>query len=312
MNTAPQKPRKAQQPKPKAAAGNQRTRTSRRKKSGSGRGVLGFLKGCPAWVVWSGAILFSGLYIFLFYYFFVGPFSFRWKAIYGEMPFPEGYSVRGIDISHYQDQIRWEQLRNASMNNDPVSFVIIKATEGVSLMDDNFNENFYQAKNNGFIRGAYHFFNPEIDAARQARFFLHQVHLEPGDLPPVLDVEKKGNLSNAELQRAVMTWLDIVEQRYGRKPILYTGYRFRTDVLTDPVFDQYPFWIAHYYVEKLEYRGAWQIWQHTDCGRVDGIRGFVDCNIFNGTMQQLQEFTLQESDSEAADASEAPEEDSES
>ena len=277
--------------KSKATTGQVRQRTSQKK---GGRGVLHFFKSCPAWGIWTGAILFAGLYIFLFYYFFVGPFSFRWKAIYGEMPYPEGYNIRGIDISHYQDEIRWDKLRNASMNNDPVSFVIIKATEGVSLMDDNFNENFYQAKNNGFIRGAYHFFNPEIDAARQARFFLHQVHLEPGDLPPVLDIEKKGNLSNAELQKAVRIWLDIVEERYGCKPILYTGYKFRTDVLTDPVFNDYPLWIAHYYVEKLEYKGTWHIWQHTDCGRVDGIRGFVDCNIFNGNLEQLQSFTLQE------------------
>ena len=174
--------------KSKATTGQVRQRTSQKK---GGRGVLHFFKSCPAWGIWTGAILFAGLYIFLFYYFFVGPFSFRWKAIYGEMPYPEGYNIRGIDISHYQDEIRWDKLRNASMNNDPVSFVIIKATEGVSLMDDNFNENFYQAKNNGFIRGAYHFFNPEIDAARQARFFLHQVHLEPGDLPPVLDIERQ-------------------------------------------------------------------------------------------------------------------------
>ncbi len=269
------------------------SRSSSRKKSKS-RGVLRFFTGRSLWIIFLAFIGFAALYTFAFYYIFVEPFSFRWKAIYGEQPYPEGYSIRGIDISHYQDQIHWEKVRNASMNNDPVTFVIIKATEGVTLMDDNFNENFYQAKNNGLIRGAYHFFTPEVDAAKQARFYLHQVHLEPGDLPPVLDVEKKGNLTTEQLQKAVKTWLDIVEKHYGVKPILYTGYKFRTDVLGESRFIEYPFWIAHYYVNKLEYKGNWTFWQHTDCGKIDGIKGFVDCNIFNGSMQDLMGLVLKE------------------
>lgn len=252
--------------------------------------------GLRSWPVWTGIVLVAAIYVGLFYYFFVGPFSFRWKAMYGETVYPEGYHVRGIDISHYQASIEWERLRNASMNNDPVRFVIIKATEGTSLMDDNFNENFYEAKRNDFVRGAYHFFVPGIDARQQANFFLRQVHLEPGDLPPVLDVEKRGDLSVAQLKHEVKTWLDVVESKYHVKPILYTGYKFKVDYLNDSIFQQYPYWIAHYYVDKLEYKGPWIMWQHTDCGRIPGIRGQVDCNIFNGSVQELMDFTLKEED----------------
>ena len=244
--------------------------------------------------VWVGIVLVAIAYIGLFYYFFVGPYSFRWKAIYGEPTYPEGYNVRGIDISHYQTDIKWEKLRNTSINNDPVRFIIIKATEGKDLFDDDFNDNFFQAKENDFIRGAYHFFVPGIDAAVQAEFYLHQVHLEPGDLPPVLDIEKTGKLSQSQLKKDVKKWLDIVEKKYGVKPILYTSYKFKKDYLNDPVFDEYPYWIAHYYINKLEYKGKWVFWQHTDCGKVDGIKGFVDCNIFNGTVQDLEAFTIQE------------------
>lgn len=248
--------------------------------------------------VWIGIFLVAIAYIGIFYYFFVGPYSFRWKAIYGEPTYPEGYNVRGIDISHYQTDIKWEKLRNASLNNDPVRFVIIKATEGQKLFDDDFNDNFYQAKENDFIRGAYHFFVPGIDAAEQANFFLHQVHLVPGDLPPVLDIEKTGKLSKKQLQNDVKKWLDIVEKKYGVKPILYTSYKFKKDYLDDPVFNEYPYWIAHYYIDKLKYKGDWVMWQHTDCGKVDGIKGFVDCNIFNGTVQDLEAFTIQDKDEE--------------
>ena len=249
-----------------------------------------------SWPVWVGVLLVGAAYVGLFYYFFVGPFSFRWKAMYGDTIYPAGYHVRGIDISHYQSTIEWEHLRNASMNNDPVRFIIIKATEGTTLMDDNFNENFYEAKRNDFVRGAYHFFVPGVDAKQQARFFLKQVHLEPGDLPPVLDVEKTGNLTPQQLKHDVKTWLDAVEAKYHVKPILYTGYKFKVDYLNDSIFQQYPYWIAHYYVDKLEYKGPWVMWQHTDCGRIQGIRGQVDCNIFNGSLQELMDFTLKEED----------------
>jgi len=76
------------------------------------------------------------------------------------------------------------------------------------------------------------------------------------------------------------------------KPILYTGYSFKQKYLSSPEFDEYPYWIAHYYVSELEYKGPWRFWQYTDVGRVDGIRGNVDCNIFNGTLQELHALTI--------------------
>ncbi len=240
----------------------------------------------------TGLGLVVGVYLFLFYYFFVGPFSFRWKAIYGEPDYPQGYDVHGLDISHYQDRVDWERLRNATIHDQPIRFIFIKATEGVSIIDENFNENFYQARQNDILRSAYHFFSPDVDAKKQAQFFLKQVHLEAGDLPPVLDVEKAGKLSVAQLQHAVRQWLAIVENHYGVKPILYTGYSFKQQYLSAPDFDEYPYWIAHYYVRELAYKGSWRFWQYTDVGHVDGISGYVDCNIFNGTLKELHALTI--------------------
>ena len=292
------RPRKANpSPTPKRKSSQRAPRTIRKKS----RGFWGRLIHIPAWTLWTGAVLVSMVYATLFYVFFVSPFSFRWKAIYGEPVYPEGYDIRGLDISHYQTSIQWEKLRNASIQNDPIRFIFIKATAGTTLLDDNFTDNFYQARQNDFIRGANHFCVPDADPTAQARFFLHQVHLEPGDLPPVLDVEKCGSLSPDELQKRVLTWLRIVERRYGVKPILYTSHKFREKYLSTPEFDAYPYWIAHYYVSKLAYKGTWAFWQHTDCGTVDGIKGHVDCNIFNGTLKQLTSLTLQEEEEEEED-----------
>ena len=242
--------------------------------------------------MWLGGLLIAAAYICFFYYTFVSPFSFRWRAIYGTPSYPEGYEVRGIDISHYQGRINWEKLRNASIGDAPVSFVFIKATEGEKLWDDNFNLNFSKSKRNDLIRGAYHFFVPGVDPRKQAEFYLKIAQLETGDLPPVLDIEKKGDLTPERLRRDVRIWLDMVEKEYGVKPILYTSYKFKMQYLNTPEFDAYPYWIAHYYVDELEYKGKWTFWQHTDCGKVSGIKGFVDCNIFNGTLQELMDLTL--------------------
>lgn len=281
----------------KSSFKSKKARTSHKRKEKSNV-LLKIFSQLPSWSFWLGGILVVSAYIYLFYYFFVGPFSFRWKAIYGEPEYPTGYNIRGIDISHYQQKIKWEELRNASINSDPIRFVFIKATEGSELMDDDFNENFYQAHENNIIRGAYHFYVPGIDAKKQANFFLHQVHLLPGDLPPVLDVEKQGKLSNAQLKNDIKTWLKIVEDKYKVKPLIYTSYKFRKDILTDSVFNEYPLWIAHYYVNKLEYKGKWMFWQHTDCGKIKGIKGFVDCNIFNGSLQELMDMTIKDTDPE--------------
>ena len=85
------------------------------------------------------------------------------------------------------------------------------------------------------------------------------------------------------------------------KPIIYTGYKFKLHYLNTPAFDEYPYWIAHYYVEKLEYRGKWNFWQHTDCGKVTGIKGNVDCNIFNGSFEDLMKLTIPEQEDNYTD-----------
>ena len=47
-----------------------------------------------------------------------------------------------------------------------------------------------------------------------------------------------------------------------------------------------------YYVDKVEYEGAWKFWQHTDAGRLPGIKGRVDFNIYNGSYYDLRKLTI--------------------
>jgi lysozyme len=254
----------------------------------------------PGWVWRVGMALVVGGYIWAFYAIFVSPFGFRWRALYGDMAMPDGYDIHGIDVSHYQGDIDWKKLRHqGTIDHCPVSFVMIKATEGADKVDDKFDYNFTQAREHGLTRGAYHYYSTQSEAADQARFFFQNVKLEQGDLPPVLDVEQKPKGQNVDAFRHdVLQWLRMAEHHYGVKPILYTYYKFKIDYLNDSVFNDYPYWIAHYYVDKLKYRGQWTFWQYTDVGHVSGIgsrqEDVVDCNIFNGTLQELLDLTIRE------------------
>ncbi|MDE5709991.1 MAG: glycoside hydrolase family 25 protein [Bacteroides sp.] len=232
-----------------------------------------------------------------FYWFCVRPYAYRWKPCYGMKGYgvclPCSYEVHGIDISHYQGKIDWETLSRNRHTEFPLCFIFLKATEGGDHGDDTFAQNFGEARKYGFIRGAYHYFIPKTDADKQADFFIRTVQLEKGDLPPVLDVETIGKKqSPQELKTAVKTWLDKVESHYGVKPILYTSYKFKERYLNDSVFNTYPYWIAHYYVDSVRYEGQWNFWQHTDVGIVPGVEKEVDLNVFNGVLEELQTLTL--------------------
>ena len=242
---------------------------------------------------WIGGSLAALLYAWLFYYFFVSPTGFRWRALFGDANYPKGYEIHGVDISHYQGEIDWDKLRDAMIEGYPLRFIMIKATEGSTKLDDKFVDNFYQARENGYIRGAYHFWSNKSSARSQAYHFLDKVHLQEGDLPPVLDVEHKpADKSVEQFQQDILTWLHIVEDRYHVKPILYTYYKFKEQYLSTPVFEDYPYWIAHYYVDKIEYKGQWKFWQHTDVGKLPGIKGYVDFNIYNGSYYDLKKLTI--------------------
>ena len=248
---------------------------------------------------WWGHYVLMGLaavlFIAFFYYFFIRPYAYRWKPCYGMKAYgicmPYGFQVHGFDISHHQGTIDWSKLQKTQQTPFPIRFVFMKSSEGGDFSDTTFEYNFAEAKKYGFLRGAYHFYNPKTDPVRQADFFIHSVKLEPGDFPPVLDIEKKGKNMD-KLRQDLKVWLKMVEDYYQVKPILYTSYKFKTRYLNDSIFNTYPYWIAHYYVDSVRYEGDWQFWQHTDAGTLPGVSKMVDLNVFNGSLEELKQMTI--------------------
>ena len=278
------KPRKARKPAAKKAPSKRKPQKKANKEM-------------PAWCRRLLAVLVVVAFVFSFYYFFIRPYAYRWKPCYGMKGYgvcmPVGYSMHGIDVSHYQGEINWKMLKQTRQGKFPVEFIFMKATEGGDFSDDRFVANFDSAKVHGFIRGAYHFYNPKTDADKQADFFIRSVKLEPGDLPPVLDIEMKSK-DMKKLQEDLKIWLRKVENHYGVKPIIYASYKFKTKYLNDSIFNTYPYWIAHYYVDSVRYQGEWKFWQHTDVGTLPGIDEKVDLNVFNGSFSELKNILIAE------------------
>lgn len=278
--------------KAKAKAREAAARKAKRRKDRARMWVRFRNSGVMHWIFTSiGAVAI----LTIFYYFFIRPYSYRWKPCYGFKGYgvclPVNYKVHGIDVSHHQGEIDWEAVKATDKQEYPIRFVFMKATEGGDHKDRLFVDNFCQAREVGLVRGAYHFYNPNTDPIRQADFFISQVKLETGDLAPVLDIERKPR-NKAQLQADLVKFLNRLEQHYGVKPIIYTSYKYRLHYLDTPELSSYPLWIAHYYVDALSYDGPWQFWQHTDYGTVPGIEENVDLNVFNGSWNDLLRYTL--------------------
>jgi lysozyme len=210
---------------------------------------------------------------------------------------PSGFGVHGIDISKYQGTIDWREVRRGG-----VSFAYIKATEGGDHHDETFLINWLAARDAGVPRGAYHFYYWCRPAREQVAWFKEHVPVDPTALPPVLDVEWtpysktcRKRPSKSEVLREMRIFLEELERYYGKKPMIYTSVDLHRDVLVGQ-FREYPMWVrsvAGYPSTKYTKR-HWTLWQFTGTGRVRGVDGEVDRNVFAGTREQFQQWVAGE------------------
>ena len=205
---------------------------------------------------------------------------------------PTGPYIYGIDVSEYQGIINWESVSQIN-DGHQINFVIVRSTAGRNKRDRFFTSNFREAKKHNFIRGAYHYYRPNENSNDQASNFIKNVKLASGDLPPILDIEKISSVQSLKsLKTGIKNWLNIIEDHYGIKPILYTGAHYYKDYLKDE-FTNYHIWIANYnQVEDPLRNQNWSLWQFSDNGSVRGIKGPVDLDLFNGNLADFKKYLL--------------------
>lgn len=202
----------------------------------------------------------------------------------------KGPTVKGIDTSHYQQNVDFGRVVNAGYK-----FCFIKASEGVFTKDKSFKINWAGAKLNKIERrGAYHFFHPNLDPKEQANNFVNAVGpLDPLDIL-ALDLEvTDGTAPNIDYQR-VKTFMNQVELMTKKVPILYSGAYFMESLGIHPDMLKYKLWVAHY--GPSEAQGPlvpkpwddWTFWQYTCKAQVPGVMGLCDASYFNGSLEDLK------------------------
>lgn len=206
---------------------------------------------------------------------------------------PWQYPVHGIDVSKYQADIDWNETKKGG-----VAFAFIKATEGGDHIDSRFKENWANSAKAGVPRGAYHFYYFCRTPAEQAKWFIRHVPKDKSSLPPVLDMEWnhqsktcKRKPSPREVRREMVTYLNKVQRHYRKKPVVYTTVDFYKDNELHKV-SGIQYWLRSVagHPSEVYPRQKWTFWQYTGTGRVPGIEGDTDINVFGGSPTQWRQW----------------------
>ena len=199
--------------------------------------------------------------------------------------------VHGMDVSSYETSINWKIAKDAG-----IDFAFIRVSDGLQFKDPKFATYWSGAHAAGVMRGAYQFFRPTQDPIAQADLLLQAIGpRQPGDLPPVIDVESTGGLAADKVEAAVRAWVDHVTQAIGRPPIVYAGYYSWQDYTGNANLTASPLWHAQYTTAPCPNIPTpwthWTFWQHSSTGTVPAVLGeTTDLNVFDGSLAELQAF----------------------
>lgn len=194
--------------------------------------------------------------------------------------------IAGIDVSKWQGPIDWQLVKESG-----IRFVIIKATEGTNYVDPLFVAHWDGAKKAGLLTSAYHMLWPNLSASEQAAHFLNTMRDRQPDFPLVLDVELRKGMGKFKAGAMAEETLLLLEESDGRKPIVYTAQSVWGEIVGwAPGWHKYPLWVAGYDTSTPLMPTGWEVyslWQYDSQGKVPGISGNVDLNVFVGGTQDL-------------------------
>lgn len=194
----------------------------------------------------------------------------------------DNFTVFGIDISRYQGN----EINFLNKQVDKLTFIICKATEGITYTDSSFKTNWPAIQAKGYVRGAYHFYHCNDDPAKQVANYLGVMgNFSDADFPPIVDFEETSidaGVNKASIQPNLLNFLTLLEQKTGRKPLIYTDNNTANAYLTDHAFANYNLWIANYNpsLKLPNVWNNWTIWQQSQSYKLNGQLN--DYDVFNG------------------------------
>lgn len=190
---------------------------------------------------------------------------------------PDRFPVRGIDISSHNGYLNFKAVADAGYK-----FVFIKATEGVTFRDQNFAHNYREAHHAGLKVGAYHYFRFDREGVEQALNLLKVIGNRRLDLGIAIDVEEHANVSGVPMDSIKMRLQVMTEylNMRGHRVIFYSN-REGVEKYLEPEFRGFPRWVCSF--TDNSNRDDWDFWQFNHHGKVPGVRGDVDINVFKGS-----------------------------
>jgi len=202
-----------------------------------------------------------------------------------------GSTVNGMDVSSYDTVTDW-----AAAKASGIDFAFVRVSDGTQYPDPMFSTYWPAARAAGMLRGAYQYYRPEEDPIAQADLLLAAAGTpQPGDLPPVLDLEVADGLTPAEVVTSAQQWVDHVTTAIGRPPIIYAGLYSWPTLTGGANLTSSPLWIAQWSTEACpdipDPWTQWQFWQDTATGSAAGVTGdALDLDVFNGDLDALDGF----------------------
>lgn len=213
------------------------------------------------------------------------PIDFETDEETGEITLTSGEGIKGIDVSEWQGDIDWQQVKDSG-----VEFVIIRVggrgtEEGTLYGDDRAQEYYEGATAVGLKVGAYIFAQSITvdEAVEEANYVLDAVKDWDVQMPLVYDWEyvdetaRTADMDSRTLTDMAKAFCDTILDA-GYTPMLYFGRSQSTDLLNLEELVDYPFWLAMYST-IMDYPYKIDMWQYTDEGTVSGISGNVDMNL---------------------------------
>ncbi|KIR02327.1 hypothetical protein P261_01142 [Lachnospiraceae bacterium TWA4] len=216
----------------------------------------------------------------------------------------DGYKISlGIDVSKWNDYIDWEKVKDNGVDFTFIRIGYSTLNNGTPTLDPLFTQNLANAKKAGIKVGVYYYSQAtnNKEAQDEVNFLLKYLNNEYLDLPIVYDAELGyygsekqypgklaqafGSTKSANAWTAVArTFCEAIKEA-GYTPMVYGSiYGLRDSIHGVELGKDYPIWIARYNTSlnnsKISYSGNIDFWQYTETGKVNGIKGNVDCNFY--------------------------------
>ena len=212
----------------------------------------------------------------------------------------ERREIEGIDVSHWEGDIDFREVKR-----DGIRFVYIKSSEGDTYIDPDFERNYREARKARLKIGFYHYVTARtVEAARnEARHFAEVIQGKRYQGRPVMDFESFGSLSKEQINEISLAFLQEVREATGKPVAVYSDANNAKNTF-DVRLSVYPLWIAQYGISHPEMQNHWRQWigwQYTDRGRVRGISGTVDRNLFTEEMLVFRGAVMKDKNEEDCD-----------